>query len=300
MINKAILEFKEETKAFISFLKNPRELSPAKQSFDTKAKIFSILLVVQFLWILVVIPIYSFADYILDLKEADLGSFSLLEILLFGCVFAPLWEEFVFRFPLRFKNNYIFRGINKLLGKNKLEYHWRKNYSWYFYGFAICFGLIHAFNFQNEKTLLFFLCAPLITFSQISTGIILGYLRLKIGFWYGVLFHTAFNFLLIFGSYSLYHNSELFHYKTDKVEIIATYLETDEGKSFYTISEKDGFITNIDAQNFRLDHLTETIIKKKYTSEDVRLLNLKITSKKGISRKELLKILKQEIQMDSP
>lgn len=300
-MKKAILEFVEETTTFFNFLKNPKELLPIKQSFDTKAKIFSILFFLEIvLHIIFIIPISYLVDYFLQTQSTDVINFTLMQQLFLAAFLVPIIEEIIFRLPLRFKNNYLLLIINKIFRKDKIKQFWGNNFRWFFYGSAICFGIVHASNFENERTLLFFLFIPIITLSQSLGGLIIGYLRLKFGFWYGVLYHTIFNFLVIIISYSVYHKTELFIYENNNVEILATYLEVKETtNSFYTIDEKEGLINKIEARNYPFDLFTETVFNKKYTSADVQMLDFKLNSKEGITRKELLKILKQEIDLDS-
>jgi membrane protease YdiL (CAAX protease family) len=76
------------------------------------------------------------------------------------------------------------------------EVFWTKNFKYIFHFVAISFGLIHLSNYTGITNYLFAL--PLVT-SQFISGYILGFVRMKLGFGYGVALHSAWNFVAGFG-----------------------------------------------------------------------------------------------------
>jgi hypothetical protein len=73
---------------------------------------------------------------------------------------------------------------------------WTKHFIWVFYGFTLLFGLFHISNYPPlTKTLIF--VSPILILPQITSGIIIGYLRTKFGFLWGCLFHGLWNSILI-------------------------------------------------------------------------------------------------------
>ncbi|WP_409013855.1 type II CAAX prenyl endopeptidase Rce1 family protein [Dyadobacter sp. CY356] len=99
---------------------------------------------------------------------------SLLVKVFLVIIFAPLMEECMFRLFLGFYRN--------------------KNYfKWLYYVSAVFFGCIHIFNYQFNSSHYIFI--PFITISQTFGGLMLGYVRIIYGFWYGVLLHSLFNIL---------------------------------------------------------------------------------------------------------
>ena len=71
-----------------------------------------------------------------------------------------------------------------------------KNFKYIFHFVAIGFGLAHLSNYENISNYLF--AVPLVT-SQIISGYVLGFVRMKLGFGYGVALHSAWNFIASFG-----------------------------------------------------------------------------------------------------
>ncbi|MFN3487718.1 MAG: type II CAAX prenyl endopeptidase Rce1 family protein [Emticicia sp.] len=77
-----------------------------------------------------------------------------------------------------------------------LKTFWARNFKYIFHIIAISFGLVHLTNYTGINNYLFAL--PLVT-SQIISGYVLGFVRMKLGFGYGVALHSAWNFIASFG-----------------------------------------------------------------------------------------------------
>lgn len=86
--------------------------------------------------------------------------------------------------------------INNGMVGNLIRRLWMKHPALIFYISFISFGFIHIFNFERE-TYLLFLLAPIITFPQLVTGIILGYSRLKYGLFFSITVHSFYNLFFI-------------------------------------------------------------------------------------------------------
>jgi membrane protease YdiL (CAAX protease family) len=72
------------------------------------------------------------------------------------------------------------------------EAFWSKNFKYIFHLVAVGFGLVHLSNYDNISNYLF--AVPLVT-SQIVSGYVLGFVRMKLGFGYSVALHSAWNFV---------------------------------------------------------------------------------------------------------
>jgi hypothetical protein len=85
-------------------------------------------------------------------------------------------------------------GVGKL-DRRKAILIWRRYYVFLFYFTAIIFGYVHYTNIKGltpaDPVFIFYII------SQIFTGISLGYLRVKYGLVYSILFHAGFNFIAI-------------------------------------------------------------------------------------------------------
>ncbi|WP_293052911.1 CPBP family intramembrane glutamic endopeptidase [Paludibacter sp.] len=112
----------------------------------------------------------------------------------------PVIEELIFRLPLRYQYNYIFKAIFSLVAdldrltpeqEESIITNFRQKYfGWFFYPMAILFGCIHISNFQGYNELLLWM--PLLTSIQFIAGLFLGYIRIKYGLIWSIFYH-AFN-----------------------------------------------------------------------------------------------------------
>jgi membrane protease YdiL (CAAX protease family) len=165
---------------FIRFLKDPN--NPDYSAVSSKQKLLNVgfyYLVISFVisGIILWYPVEIAEKFGLfdELKEKDLKMSMPVKIAT-GLIFAPLIEEGMFRLWLGFYRN--------------------ENYfQWLYYVSAILFGLVHIFNYQLNDSHYAFI--PFITITQTFGGLILGYIRITYGFWYGVLLHASFNGLAI-------------------------------------------------------------------------------------------------------
>lgn len=299
-MKKIILDFKEVLKDFLDFLKKPKEINSVKKIKGESSKIFTILFFFQIVWLFIfVFPISGLLDAFYPIPESKLLDLSIYQMLLFGCIVAPLLEETIFRLPLRFKRNYFVRLLNKISGGTNIKFLWDKFYGIVFYLSAFIFGAIHAFNFDEEPDFIFYLLIPLLTISQICTGIILGYVRLKLSFLHGVLFHAIFNFTVIMVPYLIANKDEIINIKTSDMQIEMESLIFKEQKISIFSSIKNDTVYEIKANSIDFPFLMKTIYDREYTSDDVKNINFKLESKKGIHKKELFKILRENMQLDS-
>lgn len=127
-------------------------------------------------------------------------------LLLLGVILVPLLEEVIFRLPLRYRRNYLLRWVvyisSKLRGKNITDGHeearkvWQRHYRWVFYGFTVAFAYVHMSNF-GEVSLTMWLVSPFLVAPQLAAGLIIGYIRLRQGFIWGVVFHATHNFVFL-------------------------------------------------------------------------------------------------------
>ncbi len=131
------------------------------------------------------IPIGILESYkIINLEDhatSDLfNKYSPIVVAFMAVILAPVSEECIFRAPL-----YLFR-------KNT------KGFKYVFYIIAFSFGFIHIINFEISKTIL--ILSPLLVAPQIIAGLLLGYIRVRLGLLYSILLHALFNGLAIIPS----------------------------------------------------------------------------------------------------
>lgn len=97
-------------------------------------------------------------------------------IFLVVVLLAPILEELFFRGPL-----YLFR---------RSPY-----FGLIFYLFSIAFGFYHITNFEITPTVLYL--SPLLVSPQLFIGLLLGYIRVRLGLEWAILLHACYNFVLI-------------------------------------------------------------------------------------------------------
>ncbi len=232
----------------------------------------------------------------LKMKSYDWG---ILELLFFVILAGPFIEEILFRLPLRYKRNYIFQLCNFISG-NRVQKIWKKYYAFFFYGFSIAFGLLHITNYENTG-LLFCFIAPFLVLTQFVTGLFIGYLRLKAGFFWGFLFHALFNGILFGGSIVLYHNTETISYSDNKVENFSLHeLQYRDKHSAYSGIKWDskGNLTEVHCNDISLKlAIRELGIEKELKSNNC-WINLDIVAPKGVSKEKVLEILEKEYKFE--
>ena len=126
-------------------------------------------------------------------------------IFFFAVIIAPFFEEIMFRLILRFRSNFLIlwplqllillQRDNKINLLKTIRNFWDKFYGWIFYLITIAFGLVHILNF--EPSLNIYLLAPVLVAPQILIGINLGYLRIRFGLIWSILFHAFHNGILM-------------------------------------------------------------------------------------------------------
>lgn len=107
-----------------------------------------------------------------------LANNSILFILFSAVIMAPLFEELIFRAPIT------------LFGEHK-------NFKFFFYLFAVLFGLVHLFNYKGNFTTTTLLVTPILTAPQTVLGGYLGFIRVKFGLLWSILLHAIYNGLFI-------------------------------------------------------------------------------------------------------
>ncbi len=214
---------------------------------------------------------------------------------------APLLEEFLFRFPLKYKRNYIFIGIEKVFRINLYPF-WQKYFRIIFYLFAGGFGYLHLTNYIDLDIILILL-SPLIIGTQIWGGLIYGYLRLKLGFLWSVFGHALNNFIVIILLLSG-HNVTPIDIDNERMELKVTQLsfvdKTPIHNHYYyktsTTANIDSiFVKNTDVQAVLNQIYGNDILRVKHN--EIIHLTIRSKIKEGITREDLLIELKKEFDI---
>jgi len=213
---------------FYQFLKKPSFL---KKQRDKKVlvKDFAALFFLSLFFSTLLVAVFYLLLHFNLIKEHEgidlLKQYGVLGTLAIACLFAPLLEELFFRWHLRDLHGSIYFVFLSMAGlivsqidrpliqfglvigalllavlvieflkKRRKIYAiklWKKSYPFLFYYTAIVFGLIHLSNYEDltiaDPSFLIYIA------SQTFGGLSLGYLRIKYGLFYSILFHACFN-----------------------------------------------------------------------------------------------------------
>jgi len=183
------LLIKETIIDIFGFIKKPGDFQLSWGNYrkiELVAYLFIINLIFSYCLILpLVLAVNNCID--LEYKEHDLESFTIRLIFI---VLIPFLEEIIFRYFLRYK------GFITILFS---ELKWKDNFPKVVYFSTFSFALVHLSNFSNLDAL-FLIAVPIIVLPQILSGFILSYIRVRINFFYALLFHSLWNltvFLII-------------------------------------------------------------------------------------------------------
>ena len=213
---------------FINYLKNPIDEKDVDATFGSKVKTMFLL----FLFSLLLIFIHGIiSGYLKKLHWIEPGvnaistmvnRFSYLKLILVGVVTVPVFEELLFRLPLRYKNNYLLRWTTVLISKIaradddtfevKVHALWNKYFKYFFYFIILLFGCFHFFNFSNYRNLWPWIIV--LVFPQLVTGTILGYIRVRFSLPWSMAYHALYNcifFSFAFLSFSNPANNPMKH-----------------------------------------------------------------------------------------
>ncbi len=172
----------ETYKDLLQFIKKP-EYHQIK-GWDLKTRM-SLLIKLLALSLLLSFAIAIFLSILEIITELELGEhaidqlfdeYSPLFILLVVAILAPIIEELIFRGPM-----YLFR---------KSRY-----FGFFFYLITLIFGFYHITNFEISPTVIYL--APLLVAPQLCIGLILGYVRVKLGLIWAMVLHSMYNVVLV-------------------------------------------------------------------------------------------------------
>jgi membrane protease YdiL (CAAX protease family) len=268
---------------FFNFLKNPQEKFNETLSLKQKWHFLFYILVLDFILVIIASTITSFIDSFLFELESDpieelfsnKGAFS---ILIIAAVVIPFIEELLFRFFLKYERNLLFHFFD-FLTKNKAKTFWDTYFRTFFYLSAILFALMHLTNFGNTNTL-YYILAPLIILPQFIGGITLGYTRLKLGFFWGVLQHGLYNFILFTMLLLFLNSSSLTNINNEEYTLEITKLELGLNRpvkltTYISEDRIDSIIGNntMAKEVAKILNSTDTILLKKSKRINIRFIN---------------------------
>lgn len=290
----------DEIKKINAFIRKPVEFFSEPLSRTEKIRIFFVALLYKTLVIgLILALLYVIDKYLLALRQ-PLLNMRLWTLLLYAVIIAPLLEELIFRLPLRYQQNWLWRKVEHLF---RLEpgVFWTRNYRYILYTSVLLFGIIHLANYSNTE-FFFFLIAPLVVGSQLFGGLILSYTRLKLGFWWSVAKHSLWNGLVILLSLAFFHDKEIARITEQDLTLSLhelSYLDR-KAQSFKISRLENGLIDFLEVSNNSVQQLIDSL----YRDDQLEVLNdswisLKLLAPAGFDQQALLGVLKEQYRMES-
>jgi membrane protease YdiL (CAAX protease family) len=270
------------------FLRKPND---QQIQLNVKHKISFLLILLAFeiiITIIIIFPTLDVIDNVLNIKVERINySNTFLHTLLLLVIVIPLIEELIFRYILKYQ------GIKtKFISLNK----WKKIFPFLVYLLAISFGFAHLSNYLNESNL-FFILSPFIILTQLLGGLVIAFIRIRLNFFWGVLYHWLWNFVVVI---AIPISENIF--TETYIEKNSNYTITIEEKPYFDkrklqtikIDSTNSKIYSLNVQQFSIQHVLDTLYKKEEYYVDDVLINLNFKSKQGLKKEEFIKILKKE------
>ncbi len=218
----------------INYFKSPYEIEKWDEDFGTKLSFWLKILAIDFIISAIItiimsiiegLGIFSMENHaVLEMME----SLSPVVFIILAVFMIPFIEELVFRLPLRNRFNPLFRLItlfSRIFGKQvhqdmkeAFESIYAKYFKIIFYSSALIFALLHITNYDMSFTLLLFM--PLLILPQLLFGMFGGYIRLKLGFFWGACLHFAHNLIFLSIPLIMMMNSDEYKFNNDAVDAI--------------------------------------------------------------------------------
>ena len=278
---------------FIAFLKRPRDYHFDISRSEKWKLLGNLLLLDVGLLFIIVFPIYYAVNWITPLRHADyLKDFTLAQSIIYLVFIIPFIEEIFFRLVLRYS------GLVEAIMSRSF---WDSIFPYLMYGLTISFGLVHVSNYANDD-FWFYVFAPFLVISQLFGGFVISYLRVRVNFWWGCLFHFSWNFIFIIVltlAESLF--SKPYFQETD------TFSLTIEEKPFFEsgvaklikIENQKGKLKQLDAQQYQLQAILDTLYGKNLYYAESNYLKIDFNSKDGIKESEFIDLIKEEYDIIS-
>ena len=145
---------------FLAFLKKPFHYRPIQKLDQQSVKNLISGFAIVFVFEIIAMSLFQMIAGIEEIPHAfdsmmDMNPFIMI---LFAVIIAPVLEELIFRFPMKYITKY---------------------FPFFFYVISIGFALLHIFNF--DLSMHHYLLAPFLVLPQLILGLYLGFVRMKNG-----------------------------------------------------------------------------------------------------------------------
>lgn len=280
-----LLKLKNETLNLLRFIRKPNDFQ-VNYTFKQKISLIFNVLVLEIIFsLLIIFPSQYLAEQFIIVEETEIfKNLTVFETVVLVVIMAPLAEEIIFRYSLRY---------NKLFSKFVTKETWDKIFPFIVYIFSILFGFIHLSNYTNDSWK-FYAFSPLIIASQLTGGLLLSYIRVRLNILYSMLYHAIWNLLfgiIVPSAYVLFtppfvESNPDYHIKIEEKAFISSVS--------FNAQIKEDKIYYIQARKFQFQNLLDYLYGKGKLRSEEGLMDIDFESKEGISKEEFLKILRKK------
>lgn len=271
----------------LTFYKNPKDTRSENLSIKNNIKYifytFVLNIIVSLPIILSLIYLVDYDSLPKDTERIDYNSNTIWLTTLSIVILVPLFEEIIFRLPIRYNKLYSFLFTRKT---------WTYIFKTLVYLLPIVFALVHLTNHGeiNQKLLLY---SPILIGSQLISGYFYTFLRVRFNFISALICHSLWNLLSTFIPFLIGVFEKPYEKKTTDIDLYIKYYEfNDLKKQKFSIDSSGGKIYKIESKQFSINHIVDTIANEKRNDIDF-IIDLKFESKEGVSKEEFKKLINE-------
>lgn len=277
---------------FFNFLKKPNDQQIKISTNEKFILLFKFLVFELLITLVIVLPLDYLINKFIKLKSEsyDITYNTVYMVFILVVLLVPFFEEVFFRLVLRY---------NSIFAERISREKWNKFFPYLVYFFSVAFGLVHAGNYFNNSTA-FYLLSPLIVLSQLSGAFVISYIRVRLNFYHGFLYHALWNFIA-----AIMIPSAIILFASPYVDKTKNYTLTVEEKAFFHLNEvqttslnvRDNKIYEIEATQLYLQDILDMIYGEGKYYVDEYIVDMKFSSKIGLSKEEFKKLLEKEYEV---
>jgi membrane protease YdiL (CAAX protease family) len=277
-----------------TFIKSPKDERIENWTLKKNLKyiiyIFGFELLINSLIFIPLIYLLDKVEPIISESRIDYEHNTLLHGIIGISILAPITEEFIFRYILRY---------NKLFSKFINSNNWNYVFKFILYASVLLFGFVHGGNFENSS--IFFYCIlPILVATQLLGGVFLTFLRVRFNLASSIFSHMLWNSLItimpfIFSVFEKPYEKSEKNY-TLKIENLRYNTSNRQKFQIDSISNK---MFKVDIEEYSINHILDSLYHYNRKRDDC-LVNIKLASSKGLTKEEfkvlLLEYDKNELQ----
>ena len=277
-----------------NFIKNPNDQRIENWTFKKNVKYILVILcfelVFNALFFIPLIYLLNKVEPILYETRIDYNSNTFLQTLIITAFLVPIAEEMIFRYLLRYN-----KLFSKIVDRNK----WNFLFKILVYISIILFGFLHSSNFENSST--FFYCIlPILVSTQLIGGIFLTFLRVRFNILTSIISHVVWNGILTIIPILISLFEKPYELSNNDLNLKIEYLNYNSNiQQKFQIDSTSNRIFKIDIKEYSFNHILDSLYQYERKSDDI-LINMKMESKKGLTKEEFKKLLmeydKNELQ----